>query len=58
MENRTKFIPIRGKVDKIREAEKQAGAFYVATDTGEMFLDVSSSERIPIGGTGVKIYYT
>ena len=56
MENKIQFIPIKGSLSKIEVQPKTEGAFYVATDTGQIFFDVSSTDRIPLGGTGIRIH--
>jgi len=44
-----KFRPVMGTEDFIRNAEQSNGWFYVATDTGAMYLDVEN-RRIQVGG--------
>ena len=46
-----KFRPVMGTEDFIRNAEQSNGWFYVATDTGAMYLDVEN-RRIQVGGQG------
>lgn len=52
-----RFQPIRGKKTAIDETSIQNGQLLIATDTGEMFLDVSDATRVAIGGSGVSILY-
>jgi hypothetical protein len=52
-----KFTPIRGKEKTILNMSKQDGNIYFATDTGSIYLDTQESNKIPIGGNGVSLFY-
>ena len=52
-----RFQPVKGLKANIDNTSKVAGQLLIATDTGEMLLDVSNQERISIGGSGVSIIY-
>lgn len=32
--------------------EKYPGRFYIAADTGRMYLDIDKDERVSVGGSG------
>jgi hypothetical protein len=56
--NKTKFRPVYGTQDAILAAPKVPGYFYIASDTGKVFVDVDTNTRIAAGGGGgVSIYY-
>lgn len=55
-ESNYRFIPTYGTSDKIQSAVKDPGRFYVATDTGELYLDTSNNSRILIGGANSSIF--
>jgi hypothetical protein len=46
-----KFVPVMGKEDAILNHENSNGYLYVATDSGNMFLDVDGARK-RIGGSG------
>lgn len=46
-----KFRPVMGPEDLIKNAVQSNGYLYVATDSGNMYLDVNN-HRISIGGAG------
>ena len=43
------FTPIRATKDTILATPIKEGQFFIATDTGDIFLDVSDSSRIQTG---------
>lgn len=51
------FRPVRGKEEKILNMAYNEGYFYVATDTGNMYVDASDTNKIPLGGRGASILY-
>jgi len=55
--NSIRFVPIRGTEEQINAYEKRNGQFYIATDTGKIFADISSEERIVLGNSGVALHY-
>ena len=52
-----RFQPVKGTSTNIEKTAKAAGQLLIATDTGQMYLDVSNQDRISIGGSGVQILY-
>lgn len=53
----TIFQPIRGKESNIAEIQKSNGQLLIATDTGKMYMDISDTERVPIGGGNGNVIY-
>lgn len=51
------FRPVRGKEEKILNMAYNEGYFYVATDTGNMYVDASDTNKIPLGGRGASVLY-
>lgn len=51
------FKPIKGAQKNIDKTPKVAGQWLIATDSGQMYLDLSNKERISIGGSGVSVIY-
>jgi hypothetical protein len=52
MANKKRFIPVRGTDEQIQALEDfHDGYFYVATDSGKLYMDTENS-RIAIGGSG------
>ena len=58
--NETKFRPVYGRTEEaILAAPITPGYFYVASDTGKLFVDVDTNKRISAGGGGgISIYYS
>lgn len=55
MAKKQRFIPVQGTNDQIEATPIHLGYVYVATDTGQIYLDVEDGEkgrRIAIGGAG------
>lgn len=52
----TKFRPVQGADEKIKQSPYTEGYVYFATDTGRIYLD-TEGERVPLGGGGVSILY-
>lgn len=52
-----RFQPVKGLNENIKNTAIEAGQFLIATDTGQMYLDISNQERILIGGSGVAVLY-
>ena len=50
------FRPVKGTEEQIANIPISSGQFYCATDTGKIYLD-AKGKRIPMGGSGVSIYY-
>lgn len=48
----TVFQPVTGLEEKILMEEKYPGRFYIAADTGRMYLDIDKDERVSVGGSG------
>ena len=46
-----KFKPVRGTEAQIKEMDVNNGYFYIAVDTGKMYLD-TNERRIMVGGSG------
>ena len=44
--NTFQFVPTAGKETTINQTEKVAGRMHMATDTGKIFFDKSSTERV------------
>lgn len=55
--NKSCFYPVRGKEENILNKPHQDGYIYFATDTGRIFLDTKTSDKLPVGGTGASLYY-
>lgn len=53
----TKFRIARGTDARIQGLSKNEGQVYFATDTGKIYYDVNSTERIVMGASGVAIHY-
>ena len=53
----TIFQPITGTEEKIKNHSCTPGNFYIAADTGKMFLDTDKKTRIAVGGSGTSLYY-
>jgi len=53
----TKFRPVRGKEEKILSQEITNGYFYLATDTGRIFIDTSDGRVSVGGGAGASLFY-
>ena len=53
----TKFRIARGTDARIQEQSKSEGQVYFATDTGKIYYDVNSTDRIVMGASGVAIHY-
>lgn len=52
MANKKRFIPVRGTDEQIQAlSDFHDGYFYVATDSGKLYMDTENS-RIAIGGSG------
>lgn len=54
--NKIPFRPVKGTEEQIANIPISSGQFYCATDTGKIYLD-TKGKRIPMGGSGVSIYY-
>lgn len=52
-----RFQPVKGTKANIDKTPKVAGQLLIATDTGQMFLDISNQERVAVGGSGVAVIY-
>ena len=53
----TKFRIARGTDERIQGLAKCEGQVYFATDSGKIYYDVNSTDRIVMGGSGVAIHY-
>ena len=53
----TKFRIVRGMDERIQNLSKCEGQVYFATDSGKIYYDVNSTDRIVMGGSGVAIHY-
>ena len=53
----TKFRIARGTDARIQGLSKNEGQVYFATDTGKIYYDVNSTDRIVMGASGVAIHY-
>ena len=51
------FRPVQGPEEKIKAYPQTDGYFYVATDTGRVYLDTATENKIPIGSSGVQVIY-
>jgi uncharacterized protein (TIGR02145 family) len=48
------FKPIKNTAANIANVEKKEGQFLIATDTGEAFVDINDTTRVPLRGAGIK----
>ena len=56
--NKPALRVVRGKEDALLRKEHQDGYVYFATDTGKIYMDTASEEKILMGGGGNSgIYY-
>ena len=51
------FRPVQGPEEKIKAYPQSDGYFYVATDTGRVYLDTATENKMPIGSSGVQVIY-
>lgn len=51
------FRPVQGPEEKIKDFPQTEGYFYVATDTGRVYLDTADENKLPIGSSGVQVIY-
>ena len=51
------FRPVQGLEEKIKNFPQTEGYFYVATDTGRIYLDTADENKLPIGSSGVQVIY-
>lgn len=51
------FRPVQGPEEKIKNFPQNEGYFYVATDTGRIYLDTETENKLPIGSSGVQVIY-
>lgn len=51
------FRPVQGLEEKIKDFPQTEGYFYVATDTGRVYLDTATENKLPIGSSGVQVIY-
>lgn len=51
------FRPVQGLEEKIKNFPQNEGCFYVATDTGRIYLDTETENKLPIGSSGVQVIY-
>lgn len=51
------FRPFQGTEEIINKQDSYPGHVYFATDSGKIFLDTQSGERIVVGGGGVSVLY-
>lgn len=51
------FRPVQGLEEKIKNFPQTDGYFYVATDTGRVYLDTATENKLPIGSSGVQVIY-
>lgn len=51
------FRPVQGPEEKIKDFPQTEGYFYVATDTGRVYLDTATENKLPIGSSGVQVIY-
>ena len=56
IDSRTKFRPVYGPEDAIMTLPHNEGYVYFAKDSGKIYLD-ADDDRIPVGGSGVSLYY-
>ena len=56
MTNKTKWRPVYGTEASIAATGHNEGWVYFASDSGKLYLD-AEDKRIPLGGSGVSIYY-
>lgn len=55
--SKIRFRPVQGPEEKIKEYPQSDGYFYVATDTGRIYLDTATENKMPIGSSGVQVIY-
>lgn len=55
--SKIRFRPVQGLEEKIKAYPQTDGYFYVATDTGRVYLDTATENKIPIGSSGVQVIY-
>lgn len=55
--SKIRFRPVQGPEEKIKEYPQSDGYFYVATDTGRVYLDTATENKMPIGSSGVQVIY-
>ena len=55
--SKIRFRPVQGPEEKIKAYPQTDGYFYVATDTGRVYLDTATENKIPIGSSGVQVIY-
>lgn len=51
-----RFAPVQGTEKKIRESNKVPGKVSFATDSGRIFLDLDTENRISMGGAGASVF--
>lgn len=51
------FRPVQGPEERIKDFPQTEGYFYVATDTGRIYLDTANENKLPIGSSGVQVIY-
>ena len=56
IDNLTKFRPVVGVEENIKNLSFNEGWVYFASDTGKIFLDVDG-ERVTMGGSGASLFY-
>lgn len=56
--DKVRFVPIRGLESQVLSQPKTNGQVYFTKDTGKIYLDISNTERILIGNSGISIFYT
>ena len=57
MGEKINFRPVQGTEEKIKKVPQQNGYFYVATDTGRIYLDTAEKNKLPLGSSGVSVIY-
>ena len=57
IDQKTIFRPVTGTEDQITRAQKNPGYVYFASDTGKIFVDLDTQNRIAMGGAGVSVLY-
>lgn len=55
--SKIRFRPVQGPEEKIKAYPQTDGYFYVATDTGRVYLDTETENKLPIGSSGVQVIY-
>ena len=56
IDNLTKFRPVVGVEENIKNLSFNEGWVYFASDTGKIFLDVDG-ERVTMGGSAASLFY-